>query len=355
MITGGTPAPDPAVVALVRGNQLVCTGTVIAPHVVLTAAHCVSPLPEVVLGDSLAGAHHVVAVAIVAPGFDAATLAQDAALLVTVDALGVAPLPTATSLGALATGSTIRIVGYGATVAGDDTPPVRRAGTSRVDAIDDRIHSSGAPEQTCEGDSGGPAMFDGRVVGIASAGDAACTSYAIHTRVDLHADLIADVVARTTERSAGAGERCYFDLQCAAGTCVPALDDPRLSFCAPSCADAACPDGLACVDERCRNPLPSPGAEGAACATDGDCAGALCLAPRAGDDLVCTQRCFTDLPGFACPAAERCTTASDGGEACFVPAKGDGCRATRDGGGALVLGALVAVLRRRRARPRDQR
>ncbi len=348
MITGGTPASDPAVVALVRADQLVCSGTVIAPHVILTAAHCVTPLPVIVLGDTLAGERRTVVAAVVAPGFDPLTLEHDVALLVVADPLGVAPVPTATSLGALAVGATIRIVGYGATVVGDATPPARRSGTSRIDAIDDALHSSAAPEQTCEGDSGGPALFDGRVVGIASSGDAACTMYANHTRVDLHADLIAEVIARATERTSAAGERCLFDLQCADGACLPALDEPRWSFCAPSCAQAACPDGLACVDERCRNPRPSPGAEGAACTTDGDCAGALCLAPSGGDDRVCTLRCFSDLPGFTCPAAERCTAASDDGEACFAPHDDGGCHATRDGGGALVLGAVAMVMRRRR-------
>jgi MYXO-CTERM domain-containing protein len=349
MVTGGTPAADPAVVALVRDDQLVCTGTVVAPHVILTAAHCVSPLPAVVLGDPIAGAtRHGAVLAIIAPGFDADTLAHDLALLVIADALPVAPLPYATSLGGAAVGSMIRVVGYGWTVAGDPSPPVRRDGISRIDAIDDGLHSSGAPSQICEGDSGGPALFGGAIIGVASSGDAACMQTATHTRVDLHADLIAGVIARTAEHSAAAGERCYFDTQCADSTCLPALDEPRWSFCAPSCADAACPAGLACVEAQCRNPVPSPGAEGAACSSNDDCAGALCLAPRDGEETVCTQRCFSDLPGFTCPAAERCTTAEDGAEACFAPRDDAGCRSTRDGGGALVLVALAAIARRRR-------
>jgi len=79
-VTGGEPSADPAVVALVQGDTVACTGTVIAPRAVLTAGHCAgdAPWPEVVID----GARVAVAGAIVHPGFDPATLARDLATLV---------------------------------------------------------------------------------------------------------------------------------------------------------------------------------------------------------------------------------------------------------------------------------
>jgi hypothetical protein len=360
-ITGGSPSSDTAVVALGYDDVLVCSGTVIAPQAVLTAGHCVmdSSLPAVEVGDALAGAtQHPALAALVHPAFDPQTLDHDLAIVIVDPTLGVAPLPYATALAA-APGSTIRVVGYGWTVANDTAPPERRSGTSVIDSIDDlRLVSHAAPSQACEGDSGGPALFDDgtgeRVVGVASSGDASCTQYARHTRVDSHADFIADVLARSAPGAAGPGDRCWYDSNCAAGACLSALDEPRWSFCAPACTDGGCPDGLTCItvggDARCRHAAPSPGAEGAPCASDADCAGTLCRAASDGGETVCTQRCFSDLPGFTCPGTETCRAAADGMEACFAPADSGGCRAASGQPGLLTLlalGWLVQLLRGR--------
>src|SRR4051812_42571083 len=82
-ITGSTPASDDAVVAIAHGSTLICSGTIIAPHAVLTAAHCLSDssLPDVVEGDALAtGAHHRVIVAFVHPEYDGETFDHDIAV-----------------------------------------------------------------------------------------------------------------------------------------------------------------------------------------------------------------------------------------------------------------------------------
>src|SRR5262245_40314443 len=42
-IRGGSPTNDPPVVALAVGDYVFCSGTLIAPDVVLTAAHCLDP------------------------------------------------------------------------------------------------------------------------------------------------------------------------------------------------------------------------------------------------------------------------------------------------------------------------
>lgn len=345
-ITGGTPSGEDAVVSLVHGTSVGCTGTAIAPHLVLTAAHCLSDsqLPDVVEGALVDGAHHAVMATFLAPGWDPETLDHDLALLV-IDPALTATLPTG---GPVTVGDAITIIGFGFTVANDTAPAQRRTGTAHVDAVDDlRVRSSAAPNQTCEGDSGGPAIFNDQVIGVASSGDTACTQFAQHTRVDIHADFIATTLAATSELSVPTGGRCYYATNCQTGMCLPALDEPRESFCSIACG--SCPDGLACISGACRHPAPSPGAVGATCGGDTDCVGALCETAKDGSTATCTARCFSDLPGFTCPDGYSCRANTTGAEACFAEIRDDGCNA---GGGdaGWLIGSICAVRAARRRR-----
>ncbi len=354
-ITGSpSPSSDTAVVALAfTGDALECTGTVIAPHAVLTAAHCVggNNLPAVVVGDDLTTTTRRKVIAVfVHPQFDSKTLDHDIAIVIVEPDIGPTPIPIATSLDGLSPGATFRIVGYGWTVLNDTTPARRRTGTSQLDAIEDlRIVSHGAPSQVCEGDSGGPALFDDgtgeRIIGVTSSGDTECAQFGKHTRVDIHASFITNIVTHTAQNAAKPGDRCWYPANCSAGVCLPALDDPRISFCSPVCNNGNCPAGLECVSndgsDYCRPPLPSPGAEGSPCEAGGECAGELCVSPTSDGPLVCATRCFSDLPGFECPMNETCQPASDGGEACFAkPEDGCGCHSSGGSGALLVLVAL---------------
>jgi hypothetical protein len=74
----------------------------------------------------------------------------------------------------------------------------------------------------------------------------------------------------------------------------------------------------------------------------------MCRSPQDGAAPVCTQRCFSDLPELACPGAETCRAADDGGEACFAAA-GGGCSAGRGQPGLLLL--VLLQLLRGRGRP----
>lgn len=332
LIVGGTTSAEPAVVPLVRDGALVCSGSVIAPHVVLTAAHCLGDTrPFTVEGRS-------VIATFVAPGFDPTTLSHDVAIVI------VDPPFTRTLPYGAAAGSTMQLVGFGQTMPGDTAPFAQRTGVATIEEIEAGVIRSSGPARTCEGDSGGPALVDGVIVGVTSSGD--CVTVSRHARVDLESTFIAATVAATAPGAGAAGDRCWYDANCAAAACVPALDVPELAFCSPACT-STCPAGLACVDALCRHPLPSPGADGTSCASDDQCAGSLCVAPAGDDARVCTRRCFSDLPGFDCPTGMQCAADDDGREACFAKAAGSGCSVTPGPGWMLALLGLAQLLRGR--------
>ncbi|HTQ46402.1 MAG TPA: trypsin-like serine protease [Polyangiaceae bacterium] len=343
-ITNGTTTTgDLGVAALMDGAALRCTATLIAPRVLLTAAHCLpdGELPTAFFGAAPqgdAGASIAVVATRVHPAFDPSTLANDVAMaLLAQDAPSGAtpwPLPSA-PLGSSSVGLSLRLVGFGQTAAGDSSPPQKRVGTATLASLAaTQLVLTPAPSQPCEGDSGGPAFATiggvEVVVGVTSSGDAQCSQGGHDTRVDAFTSFISPWVRATAEGAAGPGDRCWYAANCAAsaGECAEALDDPTLSFCSPPCGQGgSCPAGLACLagtdagSALCRHAPPSPGAAGSACSATSDCEGANCVAPASGGSTVCATTCFPDLMGF-CSSGTVCqAVAGDGGaSACFASA-----------------------------------
>lgn len=193
-ITNGVPDDgDPAVGALFAGGDVFCTATLIAPDVVITAAHCMGPEPlAVMFGPSIGSpvSRRAIVHQRAHPVHDLAVMrlsipAPDDIVPV---AVRDEPLPPS------AIGAPLRLVGFGLTsTGGDGELGVKHVGTSVLDVLDDFAFEFGpAPSQTCLGDSGGPAfmVLDGVevLVGVTSSGDARCEEYARDTRVDPFVD-----------------------------------------------------------------------------------------------------------------------------------------------------------------------
>jgi V8-like Glu-specific endopeptidase len=197
-IINGTSAPNPAVVNLSASQQNAvgalimnygeaeCTGTLVAPNVAVTAAHCLALAGGVRSVEFYLGQDYYAPVAIFGasewhyhPSYSGRPPDYDVGVVILRGdpmAYGATPIPINCSSTSLV-GRTIQAVGYGLTwpVTGENsqrwwtTLPVTR---ERSGYYQTTSSSTG----TCEGDSGGPMLYtmsDGvvRVMGVVSSGD----------------------------------------------------------------------------------------------------------------------------------------------------------------------------------------
>lgn len=218
-----------------------CTGTVVAPRVVLTAAHCVesldhgglTPAKQYALATGVtspeeAKAENIfhIAEAHVFPGFDPGTLHGDAGILILdrPTSAPVLPLAGAEDAALYAGGATVQLAGWGLTQANAKEEPRGLRTTSMVvqpaAACKAKTHGYFSPFSPtaqmctldlpskksggCFGDSGGPTIGqrpDGTPVelGIVSTGDEACSTKRpnVMTRTDFVAGWVSEWIAAT--------------------------------------------------------------------------------------------------------------------------------------------------------------
>jgi endonuclease G len=241
-VIGGTSAapgawPDVAAVlfASSAGDEPGCTGTLVAPTVVVTAGHCSDPPPpdNVLIGtSSLARPSEGEPIAVArAIGFPDAIHTEDVAVLVLAQPSSRAPRALATGWASadIANGARVELVGFGAiNKAGDqfidelqqasttitDFDCSRSAGCNAAARPAGELGAGGMGIDTCPGDSGGPLYlvtgYGAFLAGVTSRAyeDAQfpCSGGGIYARADKVADWIEATagvaVARGPEPSA---------------------------------------------------------------------------------------------------------------------------------------------------------
>jgi secreted trypsin-like serine protease len=222
-----------------EGGFFGCTGTVVAPRIVLTAGHCVEDLETSTIFSAsgyavatgiadISQVHRqnisMVSQALIYPGFRPSTLRGDAGLLILAApvAAPALPLASASDSALLQARTPITIAGWGLTSPGAKEPPaelqsastaIQRSGycmrravsyypfyspESQLCAVDPSSFAVSA----CHGDSGGPAIArrpDGSPVevGITSLGGPGCSASLpnVFTRVDQISPWVASWIA----------------------------------------------------------------------------------------------------------------------------------------------------------------
>jgi secreted trypsin-like serine protease len=194
IVGGAPPAPDAigrSVVTIVGSRGNFCTGSLIAPGLVLTVAHCVQPGADYKIvqydADRKADLRDVKTIAL-HPGFKMQEMlghraTADVALLrLAVPAKGKTPARLSVPQSPLAPGNAFTVAGVGVTIRGDGKSAgiIRSAalvatgkpGTLQIRLMDPEGQGTKAGLGACTGDSGAPVFEDQQggqaIVGVVS-------------------------------------------------------------------------------------------------------------------------------------------------------------------------------------------
>jgi MYXO-CTERM domain-containing protein len=240
IINGTVDSGDPAVVQIyaypsTKDTLYTCTGIVIAPKAILTAAHCLDHtgyIFGVFFGpDANAYGGQIVEVepflkfaasVHIDPDYNTqAPFMADIGVLLLTDPTDVVPLdfsraqPTDSLVNA-----PVRIIGYGNIVA-NTTNNAKYAADTVVAGLDsgaDTILVGDATSHNCVGDSGGPVLQNNVVLGVDSYSAAGCTDPAHFRRTDFYADFIDSIAGTSSGTGSGSGSGSGSDMGSGSGS-----------------------------------------------------------------------------------------------------------------------------------------
>lgn len=268
-------------------STVLCSGTLIAPDAVLSAAHCFDSMRpglayEVFAGAAVGPDARAVAVLEVTadPSFDSESRQDDVAILWLAGPLeGVQPepLPAANSPDP-ELDDRVTLAGFGATSAGAAPDGLKRVGSGRIEDIRSGVVAvSPDPSVSCVGDSGGPLFSEtGELIGVASSGDTGCAETSVYA-------LVAPAVEDFIEPVLAMG---------------PLERPAEVDACQGSCfIDADCPAGFVCIPDalssefRCALPGREPGSLGRSCDEELECGAGFCAQSPIESSCQCYEPC----------------------------------------------------------------
>jgi V8-like Glu-specific endopeptidase len=288
---------DPSVVLIyaqvpgANGGSL-CTGTVISPHLVLTAAHCVHPQLvgatakfTVFTGTNFDNAQPNQLLAVKAVHYNTQwqnnnlNAGHDIAVVVLTNATTLKPIPYNKSAMAQAMlNQPVRFVGYGITSGAANDAGIKRQVTGALKAYNNvLLQFDNSTKGTCSGDSGGPAFMTiggvETVVGVTSFGDEDCAVSGFDTRVDTEQTFVNPYVAMYDPTM----------------TPTPTPTPPSTPPSNPAPTPPANPDQTPSPSNPGQNPQPPVAGlleAGAQCTADAQCGSGVCGLGNRGT-LVC--------------------------------------------------------------------